>query len=151
VEGAIALPAELWPDLDDCFGCGPANPHGLRIAGLAEQDGWVVAEWTAAEHHCGYPGVVHGGVLSAALDEITGWAANVAFRRRDGDELPAVTAQYTVSFHAPASTGEPLSLRARVVEMGERSAQVEATVSNRSGAVASCQATYVKLREPRAG
>ena len=53
----------------NCFGCGAENPFGLRLK-LEIRDSNVVAEFTPQRHHEGWPGVVHGGVISALLYEI---------------------------------------------------------------------------------
>ena len=52
-----------------CFVCGPRNESGLRLR--FERDGdAVTTSYKASGHHQGFPGVLHGGVLSALLDEV---------------------------------------------------------------------------------
>lgn len=61
-----------------CFVCDPANEAGLHIAYYLEEDvGRVVAEYTPSGAHEGAPGVVHGGVVGAILDDAMAWAVNV--------------------------------------------------------------------------
>ena len=52
-----------------CFGCGSENPYGLRLS-FDMDDGKLSAEFTPSEHHQGWPGVVHGGIISSLLYEI---------------------------------------------------------------------------------
>jgi uncharacterized protein (TIGR00369 family) len=148
----ISLAKELWPEIDRCYGCSGANPSGIAFDGY-EVDGEVVGEWSAKEHHAGWPGIVHGGVLATVLDEATGWAATMAFRRRDGvDARPVVTAGYTVQFIAPIRVDERVVVRARVSELGDRKALVEASITSSSGEEAArCSATYVRRDTPMAG
>ena len=61
-----------------CFVCDPANEGGLHIAFfLDEESGRVQADYTPAPAHEGAPGVIHGGVLGAILDDAMAWAVNV--------------------------------------------------------------------------
>mgnify|MGYP002684960244 CR=1 FL=1 len=56
-----------------CFVCGRENPVGLHIQfyedHVAQQ---VVVPLVIPDAYQGYPGVAHGGVLAAILDEISG-------------------------------------------------------------------------------
>ncbi len=53
----------------NCFGCGGENPHGLRLEMKIAGDR-LSAEFTPATHHQGWPGITHGGVISALLYEV---------------------------------------------------------------------------------
>jgi acyl-coenzyme A thioesterase PaaI-like protein len=50
------------------------NPVGLRLSFYETEPGVVETEYLAPEHFQGYPGVLHGGIVAAILDEITGRA-----------------------------------------------------------------------------
>jgi acyl-coenzyme A thioesterase PaaI-like protein len=87
------------------FVSGQRNPDGLRLQYRLEQgeDGraLVVADWTPDDDHVGFPGVAHGGLLAAALDDIMGRVA--VLRRRW-----VVTARMEVRFRSVAPLGTPL-------------------------------------------
>ena len=51
-----------------CFVCGDKNPIGLNVAFYSD-DERVVADYTAGRQFEGYKDVLHGGILSALLDE----------------------------------------------------------------------------------
>ena len=51
----------------ECFGCGPANPQGLRIKSRVDGDR-VVADWTPAAHLQAFDGYVSGGFLGVLFD-----------------------------------------------------------------------------------
>ena len=56
---------ESWPT---CFACGRDNPIGLKLK--LQREGEVVrTEFMPEEQHQGWPGVVHGGIITAILDE----------------------------------------------------------------------------------
>ena len=66
------------PKYPTCFVCGDKNPIGLNINFLG-RDNVVEADFEPASHHCGYEGIVHGGIVSAVLDEGMGWTGWLAF------------------------------------------------------------------------
>jgi len=55
-----------------CFGCSPHNLVGLALSVYRLPDGRIAAPSTLSELHASYPGVVHGGVISALVDEVMG-------------------------------------------------------------------------------
>ena len=68
------------PYTHQCFVCGADNPHGLRLRFRFEA-GEIRAEFVPREAHAGYKGIVHGGVVASALDEVMFWAAAYATRQ----------------------------------------------------------------------
>jgi acyl-coenzyme A thioesterase PaaI-like protein len=120
-----------FSDVDEnrCYGCGPANPLGLRLQ-FFETDEGIEIDWVAPEHVVGPPGIVHGGVQGTVLDEACCMAA---FAKR---HLPVVTGELTVRYRSPVPLGVPLLVRARIVEEQDRSFLIEgAIVSGASGDV----------------
>ena len=55
-------------DYQRCFVCGQKNPYGLHMVFRLE-DETVVADFQPQEEHQGFPGVIHGGIVAAVLDE----------------------------------------------------------------------------------
>lgn len=56
-------------DFGLCFACGPRNNQGLQLR--FERDGGLVRTcFTPKRDHQGFPGYVHGGVITALLDEV---------------------------------------------------------------------------------
>ncbi len=64
-------------DYQRCFVCGQRNPFGLKLVYRQEEDS-VVADFLPKEEHQGYPGVLHGGIAAAVLDESMGRAPMIA-------------------------------------------------------------------------
>ena len=63
------LPLNDATDYGLCFACGPHNPGGLHL--IFRQDGdTVVTTYTGMDHHQGFPGFLHGAVITALLDEV---------------------------------------------------------------------------------
>ena len=65
---------KLQPNSRHCFVCGLENKFGLKLRFFETGPGEVTAEYTVPEHFQGYPGIVHGGIVTAMLDEVTGRA-----------------------------------------------------------------------------
>ena len=139
---------ETWAPDSICWGCGPANPHGLHLASYPAE-GHVIAEWTPDPHHAAFPGVLNGGIIGTLLDCHCNWAAAHHFmRERAADRPPVtVTAEYTIRLRRPTPTDQPVHLRARVVEADERRATVEAELSSGDVVTATCSGTFVAIGE----
>ena len=59
------------PNSKMCFICGVENPVGLHLHIYETEPGVVESRYVAPEHFQGYPGVLHGGIVAAILDEIS--------------------------------------------------------------------------------
>lgn len=102
--------------LDDyCFICGKENPRGLKIP-FIYADGKSRAEFTLEREFQGYKGIVHGGIISAIIDEACAYATLSL-------GVKAYTAKISVRFKRPVKTGEKLIvesfarfLRSKVIE-----------------------------------
>jgi len=64
----------LQPNSNMCFVCGLENPLGLKLRVYEVEPGVVESFFSAPEHFQGYPGVLHGGIIAAIIDEISGRA-----------------------------------------------------------------------------
>jgi acyl-coenzyme A thioesterase PaaI-like protein len=74
---------------------------------VEEGAGTYVSEVTFGVHHQGGPGIAHGGIVGAALDEACGLLAT-------WHQFPTVTARIAIRFRKPAPIGKPLQVTARV-------------------------------------
>ncbi len=107
------LAVQDLPTSPHCFVCGERNPAGLNARFLVEDD-LVRMSLTARERHCGYPNVVHGGILAAALDECMGWAAARSIHRM------CVTGELTVRYLKPVPPGPGYTVYAEVLRSSRR-------------------------------
>ncbi|MGZ9164555.1 MAG: PaaI family thioesterase [Anaerolineales bacterium] len=62
------------PNSRHCFICGMENPIGLHLHIYETSPGAVESTYIAPDHFQGYPGVLHGGIVGAIIDEISGRA-----------------------------------------------------------------------------
>lgn len=97
---------DLYAPETMCFGCGPANPKGLRIKSRVEGDA-VVLDWTPEPHHEAFPGFVNGGIIGVLFDCHCNWAAAHRLMTRAGSDTPpfTVTADYAVKLRRPTPSG----------------------------------------------
>jgi acyl-coenzyme A thioesterase PaaI-like protein len=130
-----------------CFGCGPANPAGLRIKSIAKGD-VVVAEWTPEKHHEAFPGMLSGGIVGTLLDCHSNWTAAYHLMTKAGLSEPpcTVTAEYAVKLRRPTPSSEKVTLTARVVESGEDRAVIDAELEAGGKVCATCHGTFVAVK-----
>jgi acyl-coenzyme A thioesterase PaaI-like protein len=130
-----------------CFGCGPANPKGLRIRSFLHGEE-LMAEWKPEPHHQAFPGSLNGGIIGALMDCHSNWAAALHLMEKQGlDHLPStVTAQYAIKLRKPAPSDRVLTLRARVVSSEGNRAEVEASVEADGEVCATCRGTFVSVQ-----
>jgi len=62
------------PNSRHCFVCGLENPVGMHLHIYEVEPGMVESQYIAPDHFQGYPGVLHGGMVAALIDEISGRA-----------------------------------------------------------------------------
>lgn len=91
---------------DMCFACGKKNPIGLKLS-FEDVDGKARASFTPLEEHQGYVGIVHGGIITALLDEAMAYSCLMK-------GIGAVTVEIKVRFRSPASPGERIDVEAEI-------------------------------------
>ncbi len=113
------------PNSRNCFVCGVENRFGLQLKFDEVAPGHVTAEIVGPEHFQGYPGVVHGGVVAAMLDEVSG-------RSMIRGEPPRwmVTAKMEIRYRKPVPTGKRLFLDGKAKEDNGRIATVIGSIYN---------------------
>ena len=110
-----------------CFGCGPANPTGLRLQFLLAADASVVCLTTVPEAFEGHPGYLHGGIVATLLDE----SMSKAVRARG---LTAMTRNLEIDYRRPVPSRAPLRMEGRILRSEGRKHWAEAKILNAKGA-----------------
>ena len=98
------------PNSSMCFICGVQNPIGLHLHIYETGPGTVESNYTAPEHFQGYPGVLHGGIVSAIIDELSGRA------HMGSDPLAPrfmFTAKLDIKYRRNVPIGRPLRIIGR--------------------------------------
>ena len=129
------------PNSKHCFVCGRENPYGLKLKFYETAPGEVEVEYTVPEQYQGYPGVVHGGVVAAMLDEVTG-------RVHMGGDPPRFmfTARLDVRYRKNVPVGQPLRIIGHAGKSRERTAIATAQIFGPDGDVlAEAEAVLVNV------
>lgn len=87
----------------NCFACGLENPCGLRLRFYDNGEDQVVAQFSLNSMHAGYPGIAHGGVVAAVLDEVAGRTVMIG-----NPNCFFVTAHMDVRYRHPVPVETPL-------------------------------------------
>ncbi|MDQ2961099.1 MAG: PaaI family thioesterase, partial [Candidatus Dormibacteraeota bacterium] len=99
----------------------------------------VVTTWTPSQDHVGFPGVAHGGLVSAVLDDVMG-RCSVLQRRW------VVTGRLEVRYRQGASLGQPVRAEAWVTRFTRRVMQAESRMTAADGGVvAEASGTYLPV------
>ncbi|MCY4625858.1 MAG: PaaI family thioesterase [Chloroflexi bacterium] len=133
-----AIPLNDNSDYGLCFACGPRNDGGLHLTFRREGD-TVVTTYTGLEHHQGFPGVIHGAVITGLLDEVMSRVPVIEGRW-------GMSAKLDVRFRLPIRVGDVLTATAR--KDGGRGAimRTSATVTLPDGRLAAeATATFALL------
>ena len=64
-----AIPLNDDSDYGLCFACGPKNANGLKLT-FEHQGGQIVTTFQGKQNHQGFPGFLHGAVITALVDEV---------------------------------------------------------------------------------
>jgi len=86
-----------------CFACGLENPAGLRLRFFDNGKDQVFAHLTLKPEHAGYPGMAHGGIVAAILDELGGRTVMI-----NNPNCFFATAHMDVRYRLPVPVGVPL-------------------------------------------
>ena len=117
------------PNSKQCFVCGVANPAGLKIHFYDNTPGEVIADYTVPVEYQGYPGIVHGGIVAAMLDEISGRS------HMSGGEQPRFmyTARLEVRYRKHVPVGKPLRLVGKAGKKRSKLATASAAIYDAEG------------------
>ncbi len=122
--------------------CGRENSHGLKMVWYNNLESErVEAVVTIAEQFNGYPGIAHGGIIAAILDETAGRAAML-----DGnfDNL-FVTLRLNLTYRKPTPTNTELKAVGWLERRGSRGMKVAAELLLPDGtSTTECKAVVVR-------
>jgi uncharacterized protein (TIGR00369 family) len=133
------------PNSRHCFVCGVDNPNGLQLEFYATGPGEVTAECTVPDHFQGYPGVVHGGVVAAMLDETCGRAHMTG----PSDQTRFMfTARLDIRYRKNVPIGQPLRLVGHAGKSKRRAAKATGEIYGPRGQLlAEAKAVLVNVDE----
>lgn len=127
-----------------CFGCGGANPRGLRLAfELDREQRRVRGRFRLPRELGGAAGMLHGGIIALLLDEAMGKLNRL-------HEAHAVTAELDVRYLRPVPTDAEIAVEATEVARDGRSLEHRGEIRDAAGAVlARARARFVIIGEAK--
>jgi uncharacterized protein (TIGR00369 family) len=126
-----------------CFLCGRENPVGLNLAFYEDPEAkQVQVDFLVPDRFQGYPGIVHGGIVAAVLDETAGRAVML----NGSDDTLMATLRLTIRYRHPTPTETPLKAIGWVEKLSGRGARVAGEIRLPDGSVtADCEALLVDV------
>ena len=124
-----------------CFVCGPRNPWGLKLH--FERDGLrVKSSFVAREVYQGFPGLLHGGIITALLDEVMSRVLLILENRW------TMTAKMETQFRKPVHIGSQITMFGEIDEVNKRMPRVKGKLLLPDGSVAAtAQGSFIYVPE----
>ncbi len=120
---------------------GLRNPSGLHLQYHLTGER-VVTTWVAGEEHAGFPGFVHGGLVTAVLDDAMGRCSVLHHRW-------VVTGRLDTRFREVAPLGAALRVEAWITRLTRRLMTAAAVMTLEDGrVVAEASGTYLPIPRP---
>lgn len=138
-------PRVKQPNSSTCFVCGVDNEQGLGLSFYETGPDTVETTAVLPEYLQGYPGVAHGGIVTALLDEITLRAAVIG----EPDHL-MVTGKIEVRFRQNVPTGVALRVQGTRLERKRRAARTRGEVFLPDGSIGA-EAEAILMDHPDSG
>ncbi|NPV92534.1 MAG: PaaI family thioesterase [Firmicutes bacterium] len=133
------------PSSRSCFVCGRENDNGLHLEWYNDDESQrVVGTVTVPAKFNGYPGVVHGGIVAAILDETAGRAIML---NREFDNL-MVTIKLEVTYRRPTPCGVPLTVTGWVDRRSGSRAQVAGEIRLPDGSLTATAKAHIMKPPP---
>ncbi len=131
------------PNSNQCFVCGMKNAFGLQLTFYDNGHDQVWTQYTIPEYLQGYPGVTHGGVKGAMLDEVCSRTAMIA----DNNHF-MMTAKLDIKYSCPVPVNQSLRVAGRLIKSRDRVLQAEGFIYlNDDTIAAQSSVTLVDLPE----
>ncbi len=124
-----------------CFACGLANERGLHMTFRVEGER-TISDYTPCAYQQGYPGRMHGGLVSTLIDETMGWAVYHA-------KQWGATARLNVRYRRPVDLAQTLRIEAWIVKHRGRLMELRAELYGQDGKLlAEGDGVFMRLDAP---
>lgn len=124
-----------------CFVCGLENADGLKLILESPVEGKVTGGISIPEKFQGWPGIVHGGIIAAILDEAAGRTAS--------DQIPKLvylTGTMNVRYRHPVKCNLPILVEAELVKRKGRVVTSRSRIMDESRLIlADAEIVYIQI------
>lgn len=123
-----------------CFACGIDNPIGLKLEFKYENQK-AIAIFKLNENYEGYPGIIHGGIVSTILDESM---AKIILLTNN----KAVTIEMNTKFKQIMQSNTTYTAQAWITKNSSRTIKTTAEIINdENKIIAQAEAVFFKIKE----
>jgi acyl-coenzyme A thioesterase PaaI-like protein len=130
------------PNSKMCLVCGLKNNLGLKAHFYELENKELVGIFNPIKEHQGYPGRLHGGIISAVLDETIGRAIMINY----DEDVWFVTVEFNVRFKKPVPLDEEIKIKARITNERNRIYEGKGEILLKDGEIAAeGYGKYMKL------
>jgi uncharacterized protein (TIGR00369 family) len=127
----------------NCFVCGQHNDFGLKCKFYETENDEIIALFTPELRHQSYPGITHGGISAAILDETIGRA----IMARYDEQVWGVTVDLRIRYRKPVPYDVQLKAVGRITEERGPFFEGSGEILLPNGDVAvSCSGKYMKRK-----
>lgn len=126
-----------------CAICGLDNQFGLRAPFYSMEDGSVMTIFQYREEHQSYPGRVHGGLITAMLDEM---GLRALWAKEGNEDTFGVTISLETKYRKPVPYNTELIGKGIVIKDSSKFVTIDASIMDIYGNVlANGTMKYIKL------
>ncbi len=125
-----------------CFACGSQNPIGLHLE-FQEVNDTYQTQFIGKREHQSYDGILHGGIISTLLDEVTTRYIYVK-------GMHAVTARLEIRYRRPTPIDEPLTIIGQINKVRGKMYELSGKIQLADGTVtAEGKSTVIVLKDEK--
>ncbi len=126
--------------VENCFGCDPHNPSGLKAVFTCSESS-VIGSFLSNKNHQGPPGYVHGGIISAFIDE------SCSYYTRKFIHSDMLTIRNEIRFKNSARLGQKISIEVNLKQEKSRTVTISSKVYSDGKVIAIGESTIMKIKE----
>ena len=128
---------DIYPN--SSFVSGTENPEGMKIHPVVKNN-MVQIKYTFEKRFEGGPGLVHGGILAAAIDDLMGYATVI-------HNHMCVTANLSVNYISPVPVEKEFELLAWVTKLDGKKVSAESIIKLDDKIHVESSALFIEIRE----
>ena len=114
---------------DFCFGCGEKNPIGAKLSFYKISKNSVGSQFHIPKTWGGWGKVVHGGLQTVLMDEVSGWTVITQL------EETCLTINVNLQFFRPLYIEEDVEIVGEIEEIKDRDIIVKSYIKNSNGQI----------------
>ncbi|MBA7553758.1 hypothetical protein ES705_46357 [subsurface metagenome] len=112
-----------------CFGCGKENPIGAKLKFYEDSENSIQTTFTAPETWGGWGEIIHGGLQTVLLDEISAWTAISLL------SIYGLTVKAEIEFFHPVYVNEKLVIKGKIEEVKGKDIRISSSIMTEDGMI----------------